>query len=294
MRHRGGYVVRALHETIVPSNQYAARGLYINGVSPTTSLCSAADVKSTHYPNMLLIASSPSSFLFLLLVLSHFVYGLPILPSRLMLSINHPLSIISADHTTFGSVRSHNSSGEKATSHASIPDISRAPTNDTEEIVQCRHNKYHSKADLTPQAIKAAIDSYCSRSLTLDPNHNSNNQFRQDTSFGQSYDNVIIENVVVRVKAEFDSQNQQNCKPSRSFDTQGDECRRRMEAIQEKCGKDGGMLSSNTQDGCVVWSMWGTSTGRPVEILEIPIRWLSLDARVSFELADAMRAVRRA
>lgn len=129
------------------------------------------------------------------------------------------------------------------------------------EIVKCGNNAFPRPHDLTPDAIKAGIDSFCSRSLTLDPNYKSDNQFHQDTPSGRAYDNVISGNVVVRINTEFSDQQQKDCVASRAFETQGDECRRRMGVLQEKCGKDGGILSSNTQNGCVLWSMYGTSTG---------------------------------
>lgn len=132
---------------------------------------------------------------------------------------------------------------------------------EVEEILQCGYNEYPRGKDLTPEAIKAAIDDYCGRSFTLDPNYKSDGQFHQDTPSGQSYDNVVSGDVVVRIRTEFNSQQQKDCAESHTFDTKGDECRRRMDAIQSKCGKDGGALSSNTQDGCVLWTMWGTSSG---------------------------------
>lgn len=126
------------------------------------------------------------------------------------------------------------------------------------ENIICGGNPYARATDLNPEAMTSAINAYCDRSLTLDPNYRRDStKFSQDVPEGESYDNFVAGDIWVRSKTIFDPQGQTDCLEAKAFNTKGDECKRRLTAIQGKCGNKGGGLTTNTLDGCVLWSLFG-------------------------------------
>lgn len=127
------------------------------------------------------------------------------------------------------------------------------------EVIRCGGDPYPNPVDMTPAAMDAGIFDYCNMSLSLDPNYKSDGGFHQDVPEGESYDNFVQDYLVVRTRTQFSDQAQTGCAASREFNTMGDECRRRLNAVKQKCGNGGGGLTSNTVDGCVLWTIWGSS-----------------------------------
>lgn len=132
---------------------------------------------------------------------------------------------------------------------------------EVDEIVRCGGNPASSFADMDFEVINSAIDEYCSQSFELSPSPQGMTSFTLITPQGQSYNNHLSDGVLFRTRAQFSEQAQHDCEEARAFDTIGDECRRKLRAVRDKCGGEGGGLSETGVNGCVVWTMWAKSFG---------------------------------
>lgn len=131
-----------------------------------------------------------------------------------------------------------------------------------EEILHCGdagvYKNVATLANLTSAAAEGGIKKYCDDSFTLDPNYKPDRNFHQFGAPGTSKDSFPADGIAARMWTFFDGEMTTGCLDGKKFDTKGDECRRKMGAIQEKCGEQGGVLSSNNLDGCTIWSLYAT------------------------------------
>ncbi|KAM3424339.1 hypothetical protein BST61_g11124 [Cercospora zeina] len=82
--------------------------------------------------------------------------------------------------------------------------------------------------------------------------------FWVDVPEGKSYYNFVKHGVVVKIVTQFNNEvGREGCVEPKGFGTKGDECRRKLGAVRERCGKEGGGLSENARNGCVLWTVWG-------------------------------------
>lgn len=126
------------------------------------------------------------------------------------------------------------------------------------ETFQCSNNPYSDASSIYREAFDKAVDEYCSSSLTLTPNFVRPNGFQQSIPDGQSFANVVMEDgLLVKLVTEFNEQGQEGCAEPMAFETKGEECRRKLEALWGRCGGEGGVVLENGTRGCVVWSVWG-------------------------------------
>ncbi|KAF2425506.1 hypothetical protein EJ08DRAFT_398123 [Tothia fuscella] len=143
----------------------------------------------------------------------------------------------------------------------------------TESIV-CDNNPHNQGGkkdghDIKPKDGKKAIDHWCNQDLTLSPTGTSNppGTFSQNQPNGLSYDNYAtgLEHYVIRSRAFVADKGDiglgSKCSKQEPVKTKGEECKRKMKAVLDKCGSKGGMLTDNTTKGCVSWSMFGQKTG---------------------------------
>lgn len=133
-------------------------------------------------------------------------------------------------------------------------------SSEVEEAIRCDGNPHHPPANLDDWAVNQAIEQYCSDSMTLSPDFTTTH-FTQQVPNGQSYANIPAGELFVRVAAQFSDQGQEGCKEAQSFETNGQECRRKLRAVWDRCGVKGGGLSENSVNGCIVWTMWGQAVG---------------------------------
>ncbi|KAF2164940.1 hypothetical protein M409DRAFT_67633 [Zasmidium cellare ATCC 36951] len=132
-------------------------------------------------------------------------------------------------------------------------------TPELEEIIRCGGNPSSRATDMDPKHIEKAIDEYCSQSFELSPAPQQILTFMTTVPPGQSYHNYLSDGILIRATAQFSDQAQHDCAESKAFDTKGDECRRKLKAVYEQCGGEGGGISENGANGCVVWTVWGES-----------------------------------
>lgn len=128
---------------------------------------------------------------------------------------------------------------------------------EVEEIVRCGGNPSSRATNMDTRDVEKAIDQYCSQTFELSPTPQQIASFITTVPSGQSYHNYLSDGVLIRTTAQFSDQAQHDCEASQSFDTKGDECRRKLTTVYENCGGEGGGLSENGVNGCVVWTMWG-------------------------------------
>lgn len=128
---------------------------------------------------------------------------------------------------------------------------------EVEEIVRCGGNPSGNPADMDLEDIAKAIEEYCDHSFELSPAPGGLTSFTLTVPHGQSYNNYLSHGVAIRTRAQFSDQAQHDCLEAQAFDTRGDECRRKLKAVKDQCGGEGGGLSENAVNGCVVWTMWG-------------------------------------
>lgn len=107
-------------------------------------------------------------------------------------------------------------------------------TTQVTEKVFCGGNRYSPPVTFTTGEAASAINEYCGMSLTLDPNAPARPGFSQNQPPGESYDNVNINNKVIRMQALFIS-DQTGCLPPKAFNTQGSECVRKLQSIVNTC-----------------------------------------------------------
>ncbi|CAK1360712.1 unnamed protein product [Cercospora beticola] len=110
-----------------------------------------------------------------------------------------------------------------------------------------------------------AINAYCDRDLSLDPAFNPGDQFFQEPPDGASWDLFMegLDGYVIKMDAKFgDGGQQTGCLPGKRFSTKGEECKRKLTNVVDACGEEGGIQFDNTQNGCVMWSIYG-SKGAP-------------------------------
>ena len=143
--------------------------------------------------------------------------------------------------------------GGNLTNDCGVYDIST----EIREIVRCGGNPYDDPMDLYTSAVDNAIYEYCNKSLTLSPCFENNDRFFQSVPPGQSYHNYVSSTLLVRIMTQFNDQGQTDCAVAADFNTKGHECRRRLSALRDRCGVQGGGLSENGKNGCVLWTMWG-------------------------------------
>ncbi|EME40788.1 hypothetical protein DOTSEDRAFT_82331 [Dothistroma septosporum NZE10] len=143
--------------------------------------------------------------------------------------------------------------GGNITNDCGIYDIST----ETKEVIRCGGNPYHDSMDLYTSAIDDAIYEYCNKTLTLSPSFENNDNFFQSVPSGQSYHNYVSGTLLVRIVTQFNNQGQAGCAVAAEFDTKGEECRRKLLIVRDQCGIEGGGLSENGENGCVLWTMWG-------------------------------------
>ncbi|USW52971.1 hypothetical protein Slin15195_G062900 [Septoria linicola] len=109
------------------------------------------------------------------------------------------------------------------------------------------------------------INAYCDRDMYLDPAFNPGNNFSQEPPDGASWDLYMegLDGYVIKTDAQFgDGGQQSGCLPGKSFSTIGDECKRKLTAVIDVCKEEGGIQFDNTENGCVMWSIYG-SKGAP-------------------------------
>ncbi|KAK4494181.1 hypothetical protein PRZ48_014479 [Zasmidium cellare] len=128
---------------------------------------------------------------------------------------------------------------------------------EVEEIVRCGGNPSSRATNMDAKHIEKAIDEYCSQSFELSPAPQQISTFMTTVPPGQSFHNYLSDGILIKTTAQFSDQAQHDCAESKSFDTKGDECRRKLKAVYEKCGGEGGGISENGANGCVVWTVWG-------------------------------------
>ncbi|KXT03261.1 hypothetical protein AC578_4751 [Pseudocercospora eumusae] len=126
-----------------------------------------------------------------------------------------------------------------------------------EEIIRCGGNPWSRPTDLPLDIMSDGINAYCGTSLDLTPDYMPNDRFLTGPSNGQSFDNFIKHEYVVKTVTQFSGQGQTECSTSKPFNTKGEECRRKLQAIKDQCGGQGGGLSENGVNGCVLWTIWG-------------------------------------
>ncbi|PPJ50097.1 hypothetical protein CBER1_05048 [Cercospora berteroae] len=110
-----------------------------------------------------------------------------------------------------------------------------------------------------------AINAHCDRDLSLDPAFNPGDQFFQEPPDGASWDLFTegLDGYVIKMDAQFcDGGQQTGCLPGKRVSTKGDECKRKLTNVVDACGEEGGIQFDNTQNGCVMWSIYG-SKGAP-------------------------------
>ncbi|KAK4505848.1 hypothetical protein PRZ48_003813 [Zasmidium cellare] len=105
----------------------------------------------------------------------------------------------------------------------------------------------------------AAIEHFCGRDQTLDPDFNAGGHFYQTPPEGASWDTYVAQGYAIKMEADFgDLGFQTGCLPGKKFETKGEECKRKLTTVIEQCPlSDGGQLSDNTLNGCVLWSIYG-------------------------------------
>lgn len=126
-----------------------------------------------------------------------------------------------------------------------------------EEIVTCGGNPYPRSIDMPLKTMEQGVADYCNRPLELTPDYIYTNTFLVDIPKGQSHGNFLKNDIVVKTVTEFNDQGQTNCAYSKPFQTNGEECKRKLTAVVDKCGGEGGSLSENGKYGCVLWTLWG-------------------------------------
>ncbi|KAF7196746.1 hypothetical protein HII31_02116 [Pseudocercospora fuligena] len=126
-----------------------------------------------------------------------------------------------------------------------------------EEIIRCGGNPWARPTDLPLDVMSDGIDAYCGTSLDLTPDYLRNDRFLTGPRNGQSFDNYVKHDFVVKTVTQFSGQGQTECAPSMPFNTKGDECRRKLRAIRDQCGGQGGGLSEVGANGCVLWTIRG-------------------------------------
>lgn len=135
-------------------------------------------------------------------------------------------------------------------------------TTSVEEVVRCGGSKAlypdSTPANLTSAAAEGGIKKYCDDSFILDPDYKPDKDFHQFGAPGTSKDSYPADGVAARMWTLFDSELTTGCVENQKFDTKGDECRRKLGVVKDQCGEQGGVLSSNTLDGCTVWTLYGT------------------------------------
>ncbi|KAK4618501.1 uncharacterized protein CLAFUR5_11104 [Fulvia fulva] len=143
--------------------------------------------------------------------------------------------------------------GGNVTNDCGVYDIST----EIKEIVRCGGNPYNDPMDLYTSAIDDAIYEYCNKSLMLSSSFENNDKFFQSVPPGKSYHNYVSSSLLVRIMTQFSDQGQEDCAVTADFNTKGEECRRKLSALRDQCGVQGGGLSENGKNGCVLWTMWG-------------------------------------
>ena len=126
-----------------------------------------------------------------------------------------------------------------------------------EEIIACGDNPYPRSVDMPLPIMRQGIAEYCSTPLELAPDYIFSDTFLVDIPKGQSRNNYIKGDIVVKAVTEFSGQGQTDCGYSKPFSTDGDECKRKLTAIMDQCGGTGGALSESGKYGCVLWTIWG-------------------------------------
>ncbi|KAI5363278.1 hypothetical protein Slin15195_G106620 [Septoria linicola] len=126
-----------------------------------------------------------------------------------------------------------------------------------EEIIECGNNPYPRSVDMSWTAMSKGIANYCNTPLQLTPEYIYSDSFLIDTPKGQSLGNYLEGDVVVKTVTQFNGQGQTDCGYSKPFNTNGDECKRKLTSIIDQCGGKGGVLSENGKHGCVLWTIWG-------------------------------------
>ncbi|KAF2217250.1 hypothetical protein CERZMDRAFT_93300 [Cercospora zeae-maydis SCOH1-5] len=132
-------------------------------------------------------------------------------------------------------------------------------TTAVEEIIACGGDPYPRATSMPEDIITEAIGKYCNSNLQLSPDYvpSSENVFLVDVPDGKSYYNFVKHGVVAKIVTQFNQQGQSGCASPKAFGTSGEECKRKLSAVREKCGMQGGGLSDNGVNGCVLWTVWG-------------------------------------
>lgn len=128
-----------------------------------------------------------------------------------------------------------------------------------EEVIRCGGNPYPRSTNLDQDIMMKGIDDYCARSQDLTPDYTYTDRFFMQAAAqsGTSFGNYLDKGVVVKAVTQFNGQGQVDCGPSKPFNTKGNECRRKLYAVQNQCGGEGGGLSESGLNGCVLWTLWG-------------------------------------
>ncbi|PPJ56958.1 hypothetical protein CBER1_02224 [Cercospora berteroae] len=131
-------------------------------------------------------------------------------------------------------------------------------TTQPHELIACGGDPYPRAVSMPLDIMTEGIEKYCNSHLQLSPDYiPASETFLVEIPKGRSYYNFVKDGIVVKIVTQFNEQGQSGCANPKPFSTHGKECRRKLTSVVDQCGTKGGGLSSNSKDGCVLWTIWG-------------------------------------